>query len=182
MPLKNVSKKPNVISKMRSNTTDQNGRSKRLAKSATRPSESFGRLSAMAKLEIGYIAGSAPSLDGRLGAVRSQIEKTIYPHRLVTVSTFARTDLPIIVDITVAGYEVDQAVSSMLSRNVVRPWLFIRQSDRAGISDVLLEKLPVSVYRNAINVRPIVLKFLIRYPGEIREPVTHHALSVTRTP
>ncbi len=132
-------------------------------------------------LEIGYIAGSAPGLDGRLGAVRTKIEETIRPHRLITVpSTFVRSDLPIILDISIASAQVDLAVQSILSAHIVRPWLVIRHSSWLGISPTLAERLDVVIYRNAINVRPPVLKFLVRYPSEIREPVTITALSVTQ--
>lgn len=133
----------------------------------------------MANLEIGYIAGSAPGLDGRLGAVRTKIEETIRPHRLITVpSTFVRSDLPIILDVSIASAQVELAVQSILSGHIIRPWLVIRHSIWLGISVASAERLDIVIYRNAINVRPPLLKFLARYPSEIREPVTLSAISV----
>ena len=171
----------NGILKTKSSTVDLSGRSRTLDRELQKLSESLSKQSEMADLEIGYIAGSAPGLDGRLGAVRTKIEETIRPHRLITVSsTFVRTDLPIILDISISSVQVDLAVQAIMSGHIIRPWLVIRHSSWLGISPALAERLDVAIYRNAINVRPPVLKFLVRYPSEIRKPVTSTALSVTQ--
>lgn len=130
------------------------------------------------KLEIGFIAGSHKSLDRRMEAVRAVIQETVRPHHLISVpSTLVRPELPVIVDLSVESAEVKSAVQSFLAGHVVRPWLFIRLSERIGIPESWAEMLKVSVYRNPINVKPAVLRFLERYPSEIIVPVTHYAVS-----
>ncbi len=135
----------------------------------------------MADLEIGYIAGSSTTLDRRLDSVRAVVQQVVRPHQLVSVSSnFVQSDLPVILDVSVASPAVTHAVESIRSGHVIRPWLILRMSDWFGVQPHLLEGFNVHVYRNAINVRPAVLKFLERYPIEIRVPITHYALSAQK--
>jgi hypothetical protein len=138
----------------------------------------------MASLEIGYVAGNplSPDLDRRMGGVLTVIQQTcrqtVHAYQIVTVpKDYIEPRLPVIINLSVASDHVTSVLQKYLSSTIRRPWLLICQEDRFGVSRDLIDRLPVGMYRNAINVRPIVLKFLERIPAETFLPNTITAVS-----
>ncbi|MEO7618037.1 MAG: hypothetical protein ABIS59_04325 [Candidatus Saccharibacteria bacterium] len=134
----------------------------------------------MARLEIGYVAGSHPSLDRRMESIRAVVQQTARPYQLVSIPRgHIAPSLPIIIDLSLGSDHVTEVVQHYLSSPVQRPWLLLRMSEYCGVGDNLLLRMPVQVYRNAINTRPAVAAFLKRIPHETFEPITKIAISRT---
>lgn len=133
---------------------------------------------ALARQEIGYVVGSHPSLDRRMESVRAVVQVGIRPHQLVTIPRgFIKPGLPIILDVSIPGSQVSAVLQQYRQNIIKRSWLLLRMSDWWGIDSDLAQGLPIKVYRNAINVLPVVAAFLARIPSETIIPPTHYAVS-----
>jgi len=115
----------------------------------------------MADLKIGWVAGWNSAQDRPLQFVRTAVQGELGDYQLVTVpGGVIRPGLPVILDITANGYDIRTAIKQISSGQFRTSYLIIHRSGWLELDPSLVEDLEVHLYRDALNVRPIVKKFI----------------------
>ena len=123
----------------------------------------------MDNLEIGWIAGSNRAQDRPLQFVRSAVQEALGDRRLVSVpGGVLRPEQPVILDVTADGADLQMAIDLLVVRRICVPFLIIRRSGWVEPNQNLVEDMNVHVYRDAINVRPMVKNFVMQLDAAIK--------------
>lgn len=110
--------------------------------------------------EIGWIAGSNSAQDRPLQYVRSAAQGAIGNKQLVTIpGGILRPGQPVILDVTADGDDLRIAIDLLVISRFSVPCIFVQRSCWFELNPALVEDMEVHLYRDAINIRPIIKKF-----------------------
>ena len=135
----------------------------------SRPKEFWPRPNAMGSLDIGYVAGSHPSLNRRILYLRAMVQQAAdqrdQPYQLVPLpGPEFDSRMPLIVDLTAYSPQAEAVVLRLRTMPNRPKCLFIHLSDFFGFDEEVRESLRPKAVRNAHHVKLTIEAFVASLP------------------